>query len=155
MGAPRVYLDTSVIGGCCDAQFAPWSRELIRNVGLGLLVAVISDLTERELVGAPAEVQAVYDELMETGCERVPESAESLALARRFVAEGILSENYEGDARHIAAATVHGVDVLVSWNFRHIVNYERIRRFNAVNVLMGYPPLDIRTPMEVVREEEV
>lgn len=90
---------------------------------------------------------------MEAGAERIIESDRSLELARKYISEGILSENYEADARHIAVATVHGVDLLVSWNFRHIVHYERIRRFNAVNLLMGYNAIQIHSPMEVAGED--
>jgi predicted nucleic acid-binding protein len=155
MSTPRVYLDTSVIGGCCDDEFAKWSQALLRDIRLGLLVPVISDLTERELEQAPLDVQDVYDELRDIGCQRVSESLESMKLAAKYLSEGILPENYEADARHVAVATVHGVDVLVTWNFKHIVRYDKIRRFNAVNALMGYSPLQIHTPMEVASEEEV
>ena len=58
------------------------------------------------------------------------------------------------DAQHIAIATISRVEVLVSWNFRHIVNLQRIRGYNAVNLRDGYPLLEIRTPQEVIRCEE-
>ena len=54
---------------------------------------------------------------------------------------------------HIATATVAGSDVLVSWNFRHMVNLRRIRAFNDVNRAMGHPTLDIRTPKELDNAE--
>lgn len=153
MGIMRVYLDTSVIGGCCDDEFAKWSLALMRDIRLGLLIPVISSLTERELKGAPSDVQVHYDELLDVDCQRITETQESLELAAKYVAEGIVPEKYEDDARHIAVATVHQVDILVSWNFKHIVHYEKIQRFNAVNLLMGYKPLQIFTPMEVAHEE--
>lgn len=153
MSVPRVYLDTSVIGGCCDEQFAKWSWALIRDIRLGLLIPVVSELTERELNDAPPDVQAVYDDLVDAGCERISESPESLALADKYIAEGILTDTFRDDARHIAVATVQNVDILVSWNFRHVVHYEKIRRFNAVNLLQGYQALEIFTPMEVAHEE--
>ena len=62
----------------------------------------------------------------------------------------IVSENYRDDAIHVAVATVSGVDILVSWNFRHIVNFQKIRKFNAVNMSEGYQILDIRSPKEVI-----
>lgn len=127
----------------------------MRDIRIGLFLPVISDLTERELDEAPSDVQAVYDEIIEIGANRINESVESLELARKYISEGILTENYEVDARHIAVATVNEVDVLVSWNFKHIVHYDKIRRFNAVNVLMGYSTLEIHTPMEVANEEEI
>lgn len=60
---------------------------------------------------------------------------------------------YRDDCRHVALASVTGVDLLVSWNFRHIVQYDKIRKFNAVNMLRGYPTLEIRSPLEVIYHE--
>ena len=126
---------------------------LMRDIRIGLFEPVISDLTEAELRDAPSDVQAVYDELTGLGCRRIEESVESLELAGRYIVEGILSETHRNDARHIAVATVGQVGMLVSWNFKHVVHYDKIRRFNAVNALTGYSPIQIYTPMEVASEE--
>jgi hypothetical protein len=67
--------------------------------------------------------------------------------------QNIVSKNYYSDALHIAVATVIGVDVLVSWNFKHIVNLNKIKLFNAANLEEGYSTLEIRTPLEVVGNE--
>jgi hypothetical protein len=64
--------------------------------------------------------------------------------------EKIINEKYRSDALHIAVATVSGVDVLVSWNFKHIVNLNRIKLFNSINLKEGYNLLEIRTPLEVI-----
>ncbi|MBI5245267.1 MAG: PIN domain protein [Elusimicrobia bacterium] len=153
MKPPLVYLDTSVIGGCCDEEFRKWSLALMRDIQSGLLAPMVSNITETELKEAPQEVQAVYDDLMEGAVQRVQESPESIELARKYISEGILTENFEYDARHIAVAAVSGADIVVSWNFKHIVRFDKILRFNAVNVLLGYKQLQIFSPMEVVREE--
>lgn len=153
MSVPQVYLDTSVIGGCCDDEFRKWSLALMRDIRLGLFTAVLSDLTQQELVGAPAAVRAVCDSILATDCRRTVESIESLALARKYIDEGIVSPRFENDARHIAVATVGEVDMLVSWNFKHIVRYDKIRQFNAVNDLVGRKRIEIYTPMEVASEE--
>jgi hypothetical protein len=153
MSILRVYLDTSVVGGCCDTEFSRWSLALFRDIRLGLLIPVISDITESELADAPPEVQAVYDELEDGVLERIEETPECITLAEKYIAEGILSEKFRADARHIAVATVNEVDVLVSWNFKHVVHHDKIRRFNAVNALCGYRPLQIFTPLEVANEE--
>ena len=52
---------------------------------------------------------------------------------------------------HIATATVHRADLLVSWNFKHIVNVFRVRGYNAINLRLGYPILNIHSPKEIVR----
>ena len=74
-------------------------------------------------------------------------------LAEAYIQEGVVSESNRVDAQHIAVATVYRVDILVSWNFHHIVKWSRIRAFNGVNLKRGYPQLEIRSPREVVYEE--
>ncbi len=74
-------------------------------------------------------------------------------LADRYIESGALPKGMRSDALHIAAATVAGVDVLASWNFRHMVNLWRIRQYSEVNRRMGYPPVEIRTPKELEHEE--
>ena len=54
----------------------------------------------------------------------------------------------------MAAATVASADLILSWNFKHIVRYDRIQRFNGVNALHGYHPLDIRSPLELDYDDE-
>ena len=71
-------------------------------------------------------------------------------LAEQYITAGVIGAAKRVDAQHIATATVHRVDVLVSWNFKHIVNLERIRGYNSVNLRNGYPLLEIRTPQEVL-----
>ena len=78
---------------------------------------------------------------------------EAIELADAYLNHNILSQNYRNDARHIAMATVAGADVLVSWNFKHVVNFEKIQKFNAVNIEMGYKPIAIYSPREVTEHE--
>jgi len=66
-----------------------------------------------------------------------------------------LSDKFKADLVHIALATVYNVDLLVSWNFKHIVHYSKISQFNAVNIEQGYKPLVIYSPREVVYEKEI
>jgi hypothetical protein len=86
--------------------------------------------------------------------ELVPIDEEVLELRDAYISAGILSPNSAEDAAHVAAAAVAGVDLIVSWNFRHIVHFDKIRMYNAVNSLRGYKPLEIRSPSEVVDYEE-
>jgi len=74
-------------------------------------------------------------------------------LAEKYLEQNIVSENFYNDALHIAVATVIGVDVLVSWNFKHIVNLNKIKLFNSVNLREGYNILEIRSPREVVEND--
>ena len=152
-GKLRVYVDTSVIGGCLDEEFQGPSRRLIESATRGEVTLVVSSVTERELASAPRAVREVIG-----GLGDLPEvidatTAEIRNLANSYIESGALSEGMRLDALHIATATVVGVDVLASWNFRHMVNYWRIRRYSEVNRRMGYPPVDIRTPKEIEHEE--
>lgn len=154
MKLQRVYTDTSVIGGCFDAEFAPWSNALVRDCQIGRLRLVLSDVVALEVVGAPEPVREKYAELLAYRPEVLTTSQEALELAARYQARGILTPKYATDGLHIALATVAGVDVLVSWNFRHIVHFDKIRRFNAVNLEAGYKPISIHSPREVATDTE-
>ncbi len=146
---PRVYVDTSVIAGCLDREFREQSERLRQAFASGLLRAVVSDITIAELELAPARVR---DLLVLPGfaeAERVALDPEADDLAEEYIRAAAVSESCRADAEHIAVATVRRVDILVSWNFRHIVRLSRIRSFNAVNLRLGYPALEIRSPMEI------
>ncbi len=151
----RIYIDTSVIGGCEDEEFALWSRQMFEEFRKGLRIAVISDLTRKELERAPASVKRILLSLPETSVENVFLMEEAEALAKRYLEENVVNKKHIVDAQHIAIASVERVDVLVSWNFQLIVNLERIRAFNAVNLKLGYPLLEIRSPREVIHEKEI
>ncbi|MBV9962771.1 MAG: hypothetical protein JO072_11030 [Parafilimonas sp.] len=78
---------------------------------------------------------------------------ETLKLAQTYIQENVVGETSLNDCIHIATATINKVDVLVSWNFKHIVNVYRIRGYNSVNLRLGYSTLDIRSPKEIVGNE--
>jgi predicted nucleic acid-binding protein len=150
---PRIYTDTSVLGGCEDEEFRDASRRLIDAFVGGELILVLSELTLRELEIAPEAVVRSLARVPEAHIELISVSAEAEELAAWYVREGALGANMRADALHIALATVARVDVLVSWNFKHIVNLKRIHAYNAVNLKRGYPLLEIRTPREVPGDE--
>lgn len=151
----RVYVDTSVIGGCCDPEFSDWSERLMEEIRKGRKIAVISDLTERELEEAPEEVREVLKGLPEDYVENVSFTEEAEQLSHRYLREKVVTEKHLADAQHIAIATVERVDVLASWNFQQIVNLKHIHAFNAVNLRVGYPVLEIRSPREVIDEKNI
>ena len=150
---PRVYTDTSVLGGCEDAEFRVPSRRLLEAFRRGDLTLVISEITVRELEQAPEEVRAVLPSVPADHIETIVLTPESEVLAAAYIEDGAIGGRMRADALHIALATVARVDVLVSWNFKHIVNLKRIHAYNAVNLKMGYPLLEIRTPREVPGDE--
>jgi len=81
-------------------------------------------------------------------------TADALILQMAYIQAGILTEKWYDDALHVAVATVTGCDLIVSWNFKHIVNFNKIPKFNAVNILQGYRHIDIYSPLEVTDNEE-
>ncbi len=145
----RVYTDTSVIGGCLDIEFQAPSVRLVEKFRSGEAVIVLSELTLLELANAPEKVRDVLKAIPEEYREYIDLTAEAKELAGLYLGEGVIGPGKQIDAEHIAIATISRVDVLVSWNFKHIVNLERIRGYNSINVREGYPVLEIRSPWEV------
>jgi len=115
----------------------------------GKLKAVVSDLVAFEIGAAHEAIRLVYAELLTYEPEFLSTTEESVELAQAYQREQILTPKYYSDGLHIALATVARVDVLVSWNFKHIVHYNKIRSFNSVNLRLGYQPLQIYSPREV------
>jgi hypothetical protein len=150
----RIYTDTSVIGGCLDVEFSVCSTQLFDRFRTGLDTLVLSDLTLAELEGAPPKVREVLRIVPFHFLEEVTFDEESSQLAQSYLAAGVIGAPHLADARHIATATAKRVDVLVSWNFKHIVNLDRIHGYNSVNLRLGYAILEIRSPQEVLRYGE-
>jgi hypothetical protein len=81
-------------------------------------------------------------------------TAEAVTLRQAYLEAGIVTPKSADDALHVALATVAQCGIIVSWNFRHIVNYKKVPLYNAVNVLHRYAVLDIRSPLEVTEDED-
>ena len=153
MKAQRVYIDTSVLGGCFDPEFAQWSNALLADFRASLLRPVISEIVAAEIADAPQAVRDLFSDLSALKPEVIATTPEALLLADAYQQHGILSPKFYADGVHIALATIAEVDLLVSWNFRHIVRYDKIRLFTAVNLELGYKPLAIYSPREVASDE--
>jgi hypothetical protein len=149
----RIYVDASVVGGCEDDEFSEYSVRLMECFIRGECVLVVSSLTVQELTGAPDGVRAHLAAVPEGHIEMLQLDTEARELADAYIAAGVITSRMLADAQHIAIATVARVDVLVSWNFKHIVNLGRIRGYNSVNLRQGHPTLEIRTPREVLTDE--
>jgi len=149
----RIYVDASVVGGCEDDEFCGHSVRLMERFVRGDVILVVSTLTVQELAAAPNEVRRHLASVPEAHIETLQLGAEARELAEAYIAEGVTSAKMRADAQHIAIATVARVDVLVSWNFKHIVNLYRIHGYNSVNLRRGYPTLEIRAAREVLPDE--
>lgn len=147
---PRIYIDTSVIGGCFDDEFKEASLALFDEFEKGLKICVFSGMTVDELADAPKFVSDKLFNLTEKSKEYLIVTNEVKELALKYIEAKAVTEKWIGDATHIALATIYKIDVLVSWNFKHIVNLQRIKMFNAVNLINGYSTIEIRTPKEIL-----
>jgi len=150
MKKPRIYVDTSVIGGCLDEEFAEDSNALLEMAKRGDAVLLVSDLLLDELRFAPPDVSAILDSLPSNCIEVVKFSSEAYRLRDQYLAAGVVGPGSADDALHVALATLAGADLLGSWNFKHIVHYDKVRKFNGVNLAEGYPLMDIVSPPEIV-----
>jgi len=144
----------SVFGGVYDEEFEEISTLLFEKVKLGQMICVYSDLSETELKNAPENVRNFFIDLPKENTEFVEVTEEAYLLAGKYLAEKVVGKTSTDDCRHIATATINKVDILVSWNFKHIVNVFKIRGYNSINLRCGYSQLDIRSPKEIVYNEE-
>lgn len=149
----RIYADTSAIGGYFDEEFQQVTKRLFDEFLLGNKILVLSDLTLKELELAPQNVREVIHIIPEEQIEYIFFDEEVEYLSSKYIEEKAVSEKYLLDAQHIALATINHVDVLISWNFKHIVNLRRIQLYNSINLKYGYSLLEIRSPREVINEE--
>jgi hypothetical protein len=150
----RAYIDTSVIGGCLDTEFKEWSVRLFDEFIHGNKIAVISDITLDELELAPKRVREIIKLIPDKFLEIVESNSETEQLARLYIRRGVVDEKFYIDALHIAVATFFNVTVLTSWNFKHIVNLDRIRKYNSVNIENGYNILEIRSPRDILKVDD-
>ncbi len=146
----RIYVDTSVVGGYFDEEFAVATKQFFEKVESLDFTLVVSDILRAELLGAPDQVRNFLNKFTGRQIEEVSRDKKALELADLYIAEKVVGATSLADCQHIATATLNKVDVLVSWNFKHIVNLKRIRGYNSVNLKNGYAMLEIRTPKEIL-----
>jgi hypothetical protein len=114
---------------------------------------VTSAIVQEELSPAPTEVRNLFNEML--GLMEVADISEDvLELRSAYLDAGIVSPRWSQDALHVAVATVSGCSLIVSWNFKHIVHFQKIPRYNAVNTMRGYAHIGIFSPLEVIQYED-
>ena len=145
----RIYIDTSVIGGLFDIEFSDDTKPFFDRVERGDFKIVYSEITNNELAEAPERVRNYLKGLSSKQKEFVEITQEAVNLADTYIRDKVVGKTSRADCIHIAVATIHKVDILVSWNFKHIVNINRIRGYNSVNLRLGHQILEIRTPKEI------
>ena len=146
----RVYIDTSIVGGFFDEEFKDATFKLFNRLENDEIIFVVSELLDLELLNAPTRVRELLLKYPIDKFQRVDLTMEAIQLADTYIAEKVVGKTSLEDCRHIALATIHKVDVLASWNFKHIVNLDRIKGYNSVNLRLGYSMIEIRSPKDLI-----
>ncbi|MBP6625130.1 MAG: type II toxin-antitoxin system VapC family toxin [Chitinophagaceae bacterium] len=144
----RLYIDTSVFGGYYDIEFAEFTVPLFERLLEGEFILLFSSVTQDELENAPENVKQLVRNLKVELTEYVDTTDEVVELATQYISERVVGQTSYADCLHIALATIYRADYLISWNFKHIVNVQRIRGYNSINIKSGYKQLEIRSPRE-------
>ncbi len=153
MKKQRIYLDTSVFGGYFDDEFYEFTKPLFRRINEGEFTILFSTMLETELELAPEKVRKLVREIGKEDTEFVIETREAVQLATEYLREKVVGRTSYSDCLHIALATIYQADLLVSWNFKHVVNIQRIRGYNSINIKNGYKQLEIRSPRDLMDYE--
>lgn len=146
----RIYFDTSVFGGYFDKEFEEFTKPLFERINKGEFKVLLSAVLQKELEPAPEKIVKLITELKAEYTEFLDEDDDAVELATQYIAEKVVGQTSYADCLHIALATINRADLLVSWNFKHIVNIERIRGYNSINIKNGYKQLEIRSPRELM-----
>jgi hypothetical protein len=149
----RIYVDTSVFGGVHDEEFREGSERFFKAVRDGTFLILTSQPIAIEISRAPDYVRATFD-AYRTDAEVLDTTEEAENLAEAYMNAEVVPAASRIDALHVALASVARADIVVSWNFKHMVQLRRIHAFHAVNLLHGYPLIEIRSPLEVTDDED-
>lgn len=148
-----MYADTSVFGGVFDDEFSGPSKTFVDAVTPGRFTLVTSEVVREEIATAPEAVRQLFDDVLPIA-QIAAVTADALRLQQAYLGAAIVSERFATDALHVALTTVSRASMIVSWNFRHIVNFQKIPKYNAVNKLNGYGDIAIYSPLEVINHDE-
>jgi predicted nucleic acid-binding protein len=150
----RIYIDTSVFGGYFDEEFSDHTIPLFDRLRDEEFTLLFSTVTQDELENAPAKVKELVRGLKIGSTEFLDTTAEAVELATEYITEKVVGQTSFADCLHIALATINRADFLISWNFKHIVNVQRIRGYNSINIKNGYRQIEIRSPREFEKYED-
>jgi predicted nucleic acid-binding protein len=150
----RIYLDTSVFGGYFDEEFSEHTIPLFDRLKSKEFTLLFSSVTQDELDNAPDNVKELVKSIKTDSTEFLDTTDEAVDLATEYITEKVVGQTSYADCLHIALATINRADFLVSWNFKHIVNVQRIRGYNSINIKNGYRQIEIRSPREFEKYED-
>lgn len=144
----KIYLDTSVPNAYFDEKNL-LRKEITRRFWKRLegYEVFISDLVLAEINDVGDEVKKKGLVTLLGGIKVLSSNEDEIkALAQEYVSRGIIPVKHIEDAIHIAVASFHSMDVLISWNFEHIVKLKTKREVNAINMLLSYNQLELVEP---------
>ena len=142
---PRLYL---------DGEFSEHTIPLFERLRTNEFILLFSTVTQDELENAPEKVKNLVKGIKEEYTEFIEATEEAVELASAYIDEKVVGQTSFADCLHIAIATINKADYLISWNFKHIVNVERIEGYNSINLKKGYKQLEIRSPREFEKYED-
>jgi len=157
MRVPKIYLETSALNFVFTVQ-APERRadtlKLFEEIRNGKYVPFTSEYVKEEIDKASTnKMNELYELIAEYNINSLQKTDDITRLAEEYVKEGIIPEKHKMDAFHIATATVNGLDMIISWNFAHIVKRKTIRMTGQVNSRKGYKRIEICSPTEVIEHD--
>ncbi|MCB4792830.1 MAG: PIN domain nuclease [Elusimicrobia bacterium] len=151
----KLYLDTSILNFAIsdrenlELQIMS-TKDIIGCIKRGDYEGYISDEVLKEIEQAPKDIKELLFQVVKgTGLGLLKADKDTEILAEKYIEEGLIPLKYRDDALHIAVATVNGMDIVMSWNFEHMVKLKTKKGVIAVNELMGYKTIEILTPQEV------
>jgi len=151
----KIYVDTSVFGAIFDTEDisrVQVTKQLLSIIKTGLeFTPFISNIVVEEIEKAPLDIRRnLKERIKDISLEVLYETDDCVELVNEYLKRRIIPKKYRDDARHIAVAVINDIDVIVTWNCKHMANIEKKRMINAVNMMLGYRQVDIVTPLEVV-----
>lgn len=148
----RVYVDTSVYGGIADTEFSVHSKQFLAEISQGRFELIVSAVVQREIEGAPQAVKDAYNSVFARAIVvGIPD--EALTLQQAYLDARIVGPSSEADALHVACASALNCAMIVSWNFKHIVHFDKIEQYNEINAKLGFGQIAIHAPSEVIEYE--
>jgi len=148
----KIYLDTSVPSAYydesnknrCEITKKWWDEKLFQENEV-----YISEIALMEISRTKNEVLRNKLKTLVKAAQRLVVVEGTIELAKAYIKQGIIPKDYYDDALHISLAAISGMDVIVSWNFKHMVNLATRRQVRAINILNGYNEIDIVSPEEL------
>ena len=158
MRIPKVYLETTIFNYNFADDTPEKQQENLRlfdDIKNGLFEPYTSTIVIDELLKAvdPKRIK-MFQLISEYDISVLPATNEINELAEEYIHSKIIPEKYIDDAKHIACATIYDMDIIVSWNFKHIVKRKTIIMTEQVNLMQGYKKIEIYSPAEVTSDDE-